>query len=195
MKGFTLIELMVVILILGLLMAILMPSLGQAVAAGRQTVCLSNLRQIGMAMQYYLRDNSAYPPTYVDTTCRWMDLIKRYVPKDCGVYRCPADSSAVPCTWDPQIVLSYGMNTFNFTDNAHCFWYGVADSGVTRPRQTILVADCTPGLYYTGGGRKFKDPVPNVDYRHPGKTFNALYCDGRAVHRSKTEQRDWDTAQ
>jgi len=195
MKGFTLIELMVVIAIVALLIGILLPGLGQAQAAARQVVCLSNMRQIGLATQYYVRDNSAYPPAYVNATCRWMDLLKQYVPKDCGVYRCPEDRNAVACTWDPQIVLSYGMNTFNFSDNPHCFWYGVAVNGVSRPQQTILLGDCTPGLYYCGGGRRFRDPVPYVDYRHPGKTFNALFCDGHAANRAQTEQRDWDAAQ
>ena len=193
--GFTLVELMVTVTIIGLLIAILLPCLAQAQAVARQVVCLSNLRQIGLATQYYVRDNRSYPPTYVDSTCRWMDLLKPYVPKNCGVYRCPEDRNAIACDWDPQIVLSYGMNTFNFTDNAHCFWYGVWSLDVCRPQQTILLGDCTPGLYYCGGGRRFADPVSCVDYRHPGKTFNALYCDGRVANLKTTAQRDWDAAQ
>ncbi len=54
--GFTLIELLVVISILGILLALLVPALASARDASRKTVCLSNLRQIGVAIQTYADD-------------------------------------------------------------------------------------------------------------------------------------------
>ncbi len=59
--GFTLIELMVVISIIALLMAILLPSLGQAREQARKVVCLSNLHQLANAIEGYVQDNNAYP--------------------------------------------------------------------------------------------------------------------------------------
>ncbi|MFW6066550.1 MAG: DUF1559 domain-containing protein [Planctomycetota bacterium] len=60
--GFTLIELLVVIAIIALLMAILMPALGQAREAARVVLCASNLRQVNIAMQSYLQDHrDTYP--------------------------------------------------------------------------------------------------------------------------------------
>lgn len=55
--AFTLVELLVVIAIIIILAAILFPVLAEARNAGRQMVCLSNMRQIGMAMLLYLPDH------------------------------------------------------------------------------------------------------------------------------------------
>lgn len=56
-RGFTLIELLVVISIIALLIAILLPALTQARAVAQGAACLSNQRQIGLAMVMYLGDN------------------------------------------------------------------------------------------------------------------------------------------
>ncbi len=192
--GFTLIELLAVITLIGLLAGLLMPSLASLRRKGQQTTCANNLRQIGLAVRLYMEEYGITPPAYINATCRWMDLLKPLIPKQSAVFRCPSVLHPVPCQWDTEITLSYGVNSFNFAGRAHCFWYGVNESAISRPSGTIFLADCTPGKYYCGGGRH-TEPVVDVDYRHPGNSFNALFCDGHVEPKSKTTQRDWDASQ
>src|SRR5688500_6421505 len=61
-SGFSLIELLVVIGIIALLIAILVPTLNVARASAKRTTCLSNLRQIGIAIQGYAAHNDGRIP-------------------------------------------------------------------------------------------------------------------------------------
>jgi prepilin-type N-terminal cleavage/methylation domain-containing protein/prepilin-type processing-associated H-X9-DG protein len=66
-RGFTLVELLVVIGIIAALIAILLPVLGAAQAAARKASCSSNLRQIATAAVAYVQDNRGYwPPAHFD---------------------------------------------------------------------------------------------------------------------------------
>ena len=117
-KGFTLIELLVVIAIIAVLAAILFPVFANAREKGRQAACLSNEKQMGLAVMEYVQDyDECYPCGINDPGSAgggWAGQIFPYV-KSAGVYACPDDTSKPYGSWQ---TISYAYNwTFTFAGN------------------------------------------------------------------------------
>jgi len=89
-KGFTLIEIMIVVAIIGLLAAIAIPSFVHARTNSQQNACINNLRQIDGAKQNWALDNKAAP-----TSTPVQDLIQGYMGRGSSgtLPYCPADVS------------------------------------------------------------------------------------------------------
>ncbi len=97
-RGFTLIELLVVIAIIAILAAILFPVFARARERARQTSCLSNQRQLGLAVLMYAQDhNERFPPAFARLgsadarVSGFYDLPGPYTRNE-QMYICPSDS-------------------------------------------------------------------------------------------------------
>jgi prepilin-type N-terminal cleavage/methylation domain-containing protein len=127
--GFTLIELLVVVAIIALLIAILLPSLGRAREKAKLSVCLSNLRQIGLAAFMYQGENTGYFPGAGGSASRATDWVWWQTGRDPNqgmlvpymggnfvkkVYICPSD----PLTRNPP---SYTPYQYSYTANCNIF--------------------------------------------------------------------------
>ena len=96
--GFTLIELLIVIAIIAILAAILFPVFATAREKARQTACVSNGKQIGLALMQYVQDYDEVTPytsiesgTYNPSGSSVGVLLASYI-KSTQVWRCPSDS-------------------------------------------------------------------------------------------------------
>jgi prepilin-type N-terminal cleavage/methylation domain-containing protein/prepilin-type processing-associated H-X9-DG protein len=77
--GFTMIELLVVILIIGLLLALLLPAIQTFRESGRRTACISNLRQISLALQQHQASKGVFPAG-VSSRPAWQTWCVRLLP-------------------------------------------------------------------------------------------------------------------
>src|SRR4051812_31882734 len=83
-KAFTLIELLVVITIIGILASLLMPALARAKAKAKDTACLNNLKQIGLAVTMYADENKGFLPDAEPLPSEPLDVSNR-MPRICDV--------------------------------------------------------------------------------------------------------------
>ncbi|QDU87839.1 Type II secretion system protein G precursor [Pirellulimonas nuda] len=100
--GFTLVELIVVIGIVGVLVALLLPAVQSARAASRRTACQSNLRQVGLAMTQYLDqkgDRGKFPkvaklPNSLNPEGlpSLYDVLAGHCEENREMFRCPSDA-------------------------------------------------------------------------------------------------------
>jgi prepilin-type N-terminal cleavage/methylation domain-containing protein/prepilin-type processing-associated H-X9-DG protein len=125
-RGFTLIELLVVIAIIAVLIALLLPAVQSAREASRRTQCLSNLKQLALAMHQYHDVHSVLPPG--KKGCCWGTWL---------VYTLPfVEQQALFNAWNSCGINSPGVPTDYDLDLRY---FGAANVTVTSTRVALYL--------------------------------------------------------
>ncbi len=188
--GFTLIELLVVIAIIAILAAIVTPVFARACSKARATSCLSNLKQLTLAIRMYRCDHDGFFPWFcwgqtncspVHTASFWPISCYPYITNK-GIFVCPSqsDKGCMP----PGVVghvsgiwstggMTYGVNELMFTRLLN-------EETLRCPAETLVIADCR--CQWIGG--YYDQPDRSILWRVIASTRNSpcdMGCQSGAV--------------
>jgi prepilin-type N-terminal cleavage/methylation domain-containing protein/prepilin-type processing-associated H-X9-DG protein len=205
-NGFTLIELLVVIAIIGVLMAVIIPSLSAAKESAKRVKCNANLRQIGLAMNAYALDyEDKYPDKYTTggfmfrARPGWRDETDpRGLPETFGLAAVLSGSSYIDCNspvWicpaqkHPKIVdckNNYAFSIAKMLETTR--WFEMSRLNTTwLVWGNYMFYPYTPGFRSNGSANGFTIPTGDRIIPHSygrsrkgQKAINVLYADGHS---------------
>jgi len=190
-RGFTLIELLVVIAVIAILAAILFPVFARAREKARQSNCLSNVKQVTLALLQYAQDyDGCFPAPYnwhpVSSLAYWTVHIQPYI-KNTQIMRCPSrEATSGFATTYPHYGMSCSVMQWSRIDGYACGPNGpksaspLSDADVPFPAESAIIAeasyygpdDLRLGVYRTGtllpNGYHYQSAYPHNDGRNVG---------------------------
>ena len=190
--AFTLLELLVVIAIIGILASLLLPALGQAEERGRRTRCLSNLRQVNLAVHLYADDSAdslpvlpAPNPYPNGVGAYYKQLVKGYLgltgpasPSE-NIFICPSDR--ILSKQVGHAFASYTFNGYEVGPGAIARITGQRLSSIRNPARGVLLGEW-PAFFggswhpvVNGGYFNAKDVLSFVDGH---SSLTKIYWDG-----------------
>jgi prepilin-type N-terminal cleavage/methylation domain-containing protein/prepilin-type processing-associated H-X9-DG protein len=173
--AFTLIELLVVIAIIALLMGLLMPILHKAREQGKEAVCRSNLRQIGLGANFYAEDWNSYLPRGASGGNRaWYIMFMKYLAqkavnntdyRSVDIYRCPSYP-------DKRQTVCYVVNGWDLTGPADTTGHEIITHtrvlSCRRPAETLYLVDNENGSWRPIIQNSTDDGIDRCDIWSPG---------------------------
>ena len=214
-SGFTLIELLIVIGIMAVLAAISVPAINKVLSSSRSSKCLSNLKQIGIAVLAYPIENNGDLPVdsganfSAGTDTLWFKLITPYIPTRSGeigsininkVLRCPAEKQPSDSVSGSicQYTAAYSMVSNGSSRSSGPRKLG----GISNPTTTFLVVDgaLLTNDYSSSSMSAWNAAIKpdldvavasstkNISFRH-NKSMNAVYADGHVGSVTWTDRK------
>lgn len=188
--AFTLVELLVVVAIIGIIAAMLFPSIKQVYKRAQAATCISNLKQLANAFSTYAADNDGYYPpainnvmnNYLISSRPFSELTNSYIPSNSKVFFCPTMTNR-----------QYGLKKTNAADwdRSSYYYYPLwTNSGntVVEVKQRVGVGTNSVRVILSDLTRFGSSTIPTF---HDGKGVTVAFSDGAVKFINTEPKEEW----